>query len=111
MPQAPSTGSSLIRDPSIAHRNTQILWTEVDRDLAQDTRFTGMKQRESNYRDTILTGCKLSIRVSLRERFSCGNKSIDTKFIAEICARPYARPLCIMEMLLMLFLFCLKNFL
>ncbi|CAM2118651.1 unnamed protein product [Caretta caretta] len=40
MPQAPSTGSSLIRDPSIAHRNTQILWTEVDRDLAQDTRFT-----------------------------------------------------------------------
>lgn len=43
MPQAPSTGFSLIRDPSIAPRNTQILWTEADRDLAQDTRFTGMK--------------------------------------------------------------------
>lgn len=106
MPQVPSTGSSLIRDPSIAHRNTQILWTEVDRDLAQDTRFTGMEQRESNYRDAIFRSCKLSIRVSLRERFSCGNKAIDTKLIAEI----YARPLCVMEMLLVLFLLCLKNF-
>lgn len=110
MPQAPSTGSSLIRDPSIAHRNTQILWTEVDRDLAQDTRFTGMKQRESTYRDTIHRSCNLSIRVSLRERFSCGNESTDNKFIAEIYARPYARPLSVMEMLLVLFLFCLKNF-
>lgn len=56
MPQAPSTGSSLIRDPSIVHRNTQILWTEAGRDLAQDTRYTGMKQRESNGRDVFLEG-------------------------------------------------------
>lgn len=109
MPQAPSTGSSLIRDPSIAHRNTQILWTEVDRDLAQDTRFTGMKQRESNYRDIILRSCKLSTRVSLRESFRCGNKSIDRIFIAEIYARPYMH--CVLrKCLLVLFLFCLKNF-
>lgn len=54
MPQAPSTGSSLIRDPSIAHRNTQILWTEAGRDLAPDTRYTGMKPRESTSRELFL---------------------------------------------------------
>lgn len=97
MPQAPSTGSSLIRDPSIAHRNTQILWTEADRDLAQDTRFTGMKQRESNYRYIILRSCKLSTRVSLKESFRCGKKSIVKKIHCwNICKVVYA--LCTTEM-------------
>lgn len=49
MPQAPSTGSFLIRDPSIVHRSIQILWTEADRDLAQDTRYTGMKENNCRY--------------------------------------------------------------
>lgn len=74
MPQAPSTGSSLIRDPSIVRRNIQILWTEVARDLAQDTRFTGMEQRGSNYRGIILKKLYTNDEVSLSECLGCGNK-------------------------------------